>query len=239
MIQTDPLSLVFIGCFVFSGAFLVATTLLGTGHGHSGLHFHTGHLHLGGHVGGHTPGGTHGTAAHATAHAHTGDTATQGTDAAATPHVSPITHLLGGINLNEILVFLFCFGLLGYLLHNVAHAGAVLTIFAAGVLGGGAAGATNVLFMRLFGEETGRLGLDSSQMEGRIATVSLPIRAEGIGEIIFVGENGTRRSLGARSADGSAIARDAEVVIIGYVDGIAQVEAWDHFLAGAQTPSRP
>src|SRR5258707_6189730 len=54
MIATDPLSLVFLGCFLFAGLFLVVTTLLGVDHGHAiGFHGHIGHVHLGGH-GGHT-----------------------------------------------------------------------------------------------------------------------------------------------------------------------------------------
>lgn len=243
MVQTDPLSLVFIGCFVFSGAFLLASNLMGLGHGH-GLHLHTGHLHMGGHagqlhLGTHGPGAMTHTAANAhptrVAVPHHAD-ATTHTDAAPAPAVSPVARMLGALNLNEVLVFLFMFGVLGYLLHNLAHAGAVATIIVAIFIGVGAAGAVNMLLLRLFGTEVGRLGLDSSQMEGRLATVSLPIRANGIGEIIFVGENGTRRSLGARSTDGSAIPRDAEVVIMGYTDGIAQVQDWQRFIVEARSP---
>lgn len=247
MVQTDPLSLVFIGCFVFSGAFLLATTLLGSGHG---LRLHTGHVHLGGqglhgghisHIGyaTHTSTISHGSATQqavrvAVPHANTTSSSAQAVPA---PPISPILRTLGSINVNEVLVFLFSFGLLGYTLHNLTNAGAVLTIIAAGFIGTGAAAGVNVLFLRMFGEETGRLGTDSSQMEGRLATVSLPIRPNGVGEIIFLGENGTRRSLGARSADGSAIARDADVVIMEYTDGIAKVQSWEHFINDAQTPT--
>jgi len=68
MLATDPLSLVFIGCAVFSGAFLVISTLLGAGESH--IHFG----HLGGHTGdtgghdlhvGHADSGGAGHAAHA------------------------------------------------------------------------------------------------------------------------------------------------------------------------------
>jgi hypothetical protein len=254
MIQTDPLSLVFIGCFVFAAAFLLSTTLLGMGHAHGGMHLHAaghgagGHLHLGhaGHAA-HT-GGVHVAApAPTSASGHPARVAVPHTNQAgaqqhaqAQPeadgvgHGSSLLRLLGGINLNELLVFLFCFGLLGYVLHNAAHAGAVLTIIVALLAGVGGATGMNALFVRLFGAEAGRLGSDSSQMEGRLATVTLPIRAGGVGEVVFVGENGTRRSLGARSADGSAIPRDAEVVILDYKDGIAQVQAWDSFITETQ-----
>jgi hypothetical protein len=240
MIQTDPLSLVFIACFVFAGAFLVASLLLGMGHTHGGLHLHAGHVHLG-HAGGHLHLGHAGAAgAHvATAQParvalpHANGPQSQAQPLAA-PATSPLVRALGDLNLNAILVFLLAFGLLGYLLHNAAHAGAVLTIILAVVAGVGGAIGVNTLFARLFGNEIGGLGLDSSQMEGRLATVTLPIRSGGIGEVIFTGENGTRRSLGARSADGTAIPRDAEVVILSYTDGIAAVQTWDNFIASTQ-----
>ncbi len=244
MIQTDPLSLVFIACFVFAGTFLLATTLLGMGHAHGGIHVHAGHIshaHLGhgGHVG-HTAGAG---AGHAGAPGHPARVQVphqqgahaQAQDAPATTgHPALLSHVLESLNLSAILVFLFCFGLLGYLLHNAAHTGAVLTIIVAVLAGVGGAAAMNALLARLFGTEVGHLGADSSEMEGRLATVSMPIREGGVGEIIFVGENGTRRSLGARSLDGSAIARDAEVVIMSYRDGIAEVQSWDHFIASAR-----
>ena len=242
MVQTDPLSLVFIGCFVFSGAFLLATTLLGSSHS---LHLHTGHVHLGAHMGHgghighttHTATINHGSATQQAVRVALPHASTSATPATPAPAISPIMRTLGNLNINEVLVFLFSFGLLGYTLHNLTSVGAVLTIIASALLGTGAAAGVNVLFLRMFGEETGRLGIDSSQMEGRLATVSLPIRANGVGEIIFLGENGTRRSLGARSTDGSAIARDADVVIMEYTDGIAKVQAWENFITDAQTPA--
>src|SRR6185437_10648748 len=244
MIQTDPLSLVFIACFVFAGTFLLATTLLGMGHAHGGMHLHVGHighLHLG--DGGHVGHPVSATATHTTASGHPARVQVPHQQSAHTQHdasvaaaqPSVLSHALESINVNTILVFLFCFGLLGYLLHNAAHAGAVLTIILSALAGVGGASAMNAVFVRLFGNEVGGLGYDSSEMEGRIATVSLPIRAGGVGEVIFTGENGTRRSLGARSADGAPIARDAEVVIMGYHEGIAEVQAWERFIAAARS----
>jgi hypothetical protein len=241
MIQTDPLSLVFIACFVFAGAFLVASLLLGMGHTHTGLHLHAGHVHLG-HTGAHLHlGHAAATGAHtATGHParvtlpHADGQSAQVPPQATTPAPTPMAWLLGEVNLNAILVFLLAFGLLGYLLHNAAHAGAVLTIMLAVMAGVGGAIGINAWFARLFGNEIGGLGLDSSQMEGRLATVTLPIRVGGIGEVVFTGENGTRRSLGARSADGTPIPRDAEVVILTYENGIAAVQTWDNFIASTQ-----
>jgi hypothetical protein len=245
MIETDTLSLVFIGCFVFASAFILATTLLGATHIH-GLHLGSvDHVDVSGHVsgnagdldwGGADAGGDTGGDFGGHMDGGTGHPLRVGVPGAVprgiggTSH-SVLGHVLGGINLNAILGFLFAFGLLGYLLHNVTHAGSVFTILSAIVFGLGGATALNTIMIRLFGAESGRLGSDSSTMEGRIATVSIPIRAGGVGEVIFMGENGTRRSLGARSTDSAAIPRDADVVILGYNNGIAEVQTWERFIA--------
>jgi hypothetical protein len=134
-------------------------------------------------------------------------------------------------NLNAILIFLICFGLLGYYLHNATHLGATVALTFAILIGGIVGAAVNLLMARLMADEGGRLDSESSDMLGRIATVSIPIRAGGLGEVIFPGDNGARRSLGARSAGGAAIARDADVVIVDYGEGIATVETWDAFLS--------
>jgi hypothetical protein len=51
------------------------------------------------------------------------------------------------------------------------------------------------------------------------------IREGGTGEIIYT-QMGTRRVCGARSEDGSAIAKAAEVVVTRYDKGIAYVRLW-------------
>ncbi|MBA3823891.1 MAG: hypothetical protein H0X24_08335 [Ktedonobacterales bacterium] len=246
MIETDTLSLVFIACFVFASAFILATTLLGATHIH-GLHLGSvDHVDISGHMGGNAgdldwggadAGGDAGGDFGGHANGGTGHPLRVGlpgaVPAGAASH-SLVGRLVGGINLNAILGFLFAFGLLGYLLHNVSHAGSVFTILFAIVFGVGGATALNTIMIRLFGAESGRLGSDSSTMEGRVATVSLPIRTGGVGEVIFMGENGTRRSLGARSIDASAIPRDADVVILGYKNGIAEVQTWDRFIASTR-----
>jgi hypothetical protein len=61
-----------------------------------------------------------------------------------------------------------------------------------------------------------------------VATVSMPIREKGTGEVIFE-QNGARRSTGARSEDGTSLPKGTEVVIERYDDGIAYVKRWDEF----------
>jgi hypothetical protein len=66
------------------------------------------------------------------------------------------------------------------------------------------------------------------RMEGSLGTISMPIRENGTGEIIF-SLAGVRRCAGARSDEGEAIERGAEVVIERYEKGIAYVKRWEDF----------
>ena len=60
--------------------------------------------------------------------------------------------------------------------------------------------------------------------------MSQPIRRDGIGEVIY-SSGGTRRSCGARSADGTPIDKGAEVIVTGYERGIASVRRWEDLAA--------
>jgi hypothetical protein len=66
------------------------------------------------------------------------------------------------------------------------------------------------------------------RMEGSLGTLSMPIRENGTGEIIF-SLAGVRRCAGARADDGKAIEKGAEVVIERYEKGIAYVKRWEEF----------
>lgn len=249
MLATDSLSLIFLTCAVFSGSFLILSTLLGVGHGH-GLHFgghggghlggHTG-AHMGGHVTGHAPAAH--TAGHAPAHT-TGHTANGQAGTAAPTVTSPWMALsnafYASLNLYGLLIFLLVFGLLGYLLHNMANVGVVLTLLIALALAVGSAMGVSVLLARLFlmGAQT-ELTPESSQLEGRLGKVSMAIRAGGIGEVIYTGATGARKSVGARSYDGAAIPVNTEIVVIAYRDGIASVQPWDRFMAGVHSGLAP
>jgi hypothetical protein len=153
-------------------------------------------------------------------------------------HVSTITgespwyfQIFRNIGLNAILVFLFSFGLLGYLLKNNAHVPGIIAAFTSTIVGLGAGYMVNRLYKWLFGREVGKLGYGSSEVIGRIAKVSIAIRSSGIGEVIYVGDHGSRHSLGARSVNDISIACETEVVIVDYQKGIAFVQGWDEFLS--------
>lgn len=257
MIATDPLSLVFVTCALFSGAFLVITTVLGGGHSGGA---HSGGLHLGGHavhvphLGGHTGAshaatGAHAGATHATSGAHNGSAARTNagaTSAAANASVaSPLQALgdllLGALSLYGVLMFLLVFGVLGYLLHNgLSTLPLIVIVLIAALVGAVCAVGVNALLTRLFvASQAGELTAESSRLEGRMGTVSMAIRPGGIGEIIFPSATGSRQSVGARSLDGSAIPVGTEVVILSYENGVAQAQQWDTFLASLRTGEAP
>lgn len=232
MLATDPLSLLFLACALFSGLFLVASVALGAGHGHAG--------HLGGNSGAHTAAPAHAVATHAAshapAHAAAGHDATHGHTGAAMPGEGLWTSiqslLLGSLNLNGALIFLLVFGVLGYLLHNGQGAQLLTTLLIAALVGALAAIGVNAALTRIFiTTQAGELTADSSRLEGHLATVSIAIRAQGLGEVVYTGEAGARHSIGARSADGAPIAAGAQVVITEAERGVATVQPWDSFIA--------
>jgi membrane protein implicated in regulation of membrane protease activity len=138
---------------------------------------------------------------------------------------------LSAVNGFTLTVFLCWFGGAGYLLHHSSIFGGPLVLLIA--LISGVAGAMiiwAVLFKLLLPHER-VLTLEETEMAGVVAQVSDSIRdGNGIGEIIF-SQSGARRASAARSEDGSAIERGAEVVVIRYDRGVAYVRRWDDELS--------
>jgi hypothetical protein len=64
------------------------------------------------------------------------------------------------------------------------------------------------------------------EMVGVLGRLSVSIREGGTGEVIY-SQVGTRRVCGARSEDGSAMAKGTEVVVTRYDKGIAYVRLWE------------
>jgi len=131
-------------------------------------------------------------------------------------------------NASSILAFFAWFGGTGYILtkHSSLVALACLSIaLAAGLV----AGWLVFRFMaRLVKNSDAQMNEWDYRQEGAVGTVSISIQPGATGEIIFE-QQGARRSAGARSEDGSAIERGAEVVISRYEKGIAYVRKWDEF----------
>ena len=64
------------------------------------------------------------------------------------------------------------------------------------------------------------------EMVGVLGRISMPIRENGTGEILY-SQAGTRRTCGARSENCCALQKGAEIVVTRYDKGIAYVRLWD------------
>ena len=195
----------YLAVFLFGFVLSVVTLLAGTVHLPVGRGCHFGH------GGFHGPmGGVHGIGA--------------GHGAASGSHAS--SHGLSPLNFATAMAFLAWFGGAGYLATAKAHvvwlAGLAIAT-AAGLVGGG------IVFGFMTKVLTSHeMALDPADFEivGALATVIVPIRKGGTGEISFrLGR--TRRCAGARSDGPGALAKGAEVVVTRYEKGIAYVRPFE------------
>jgi len=174
-----------------------------------GLHWHLPHFpHGAGHVGaGHVPM-AHGSAGQGTA-------PRAGHDAPMSP-----------FNFVTLTAFLAWFGGTGFLIARFSSIWFALGLLIA--LGAGLFGATIVyLFLtRVLISHEENLDAADYEMVGVLGRISMPIRENGTGEIIY-SQAGTRRTCGARSENGSAIGKGAEIVVTRYDKGIAYVRLWE------------
>lgn len=127
-------------------------------------------------------------------------------------------------NGGTLAAFLAWFGGAGYLLVRYSGIWFALSLLIAVASGSGAAAAI-YRFLKFLVDREAPLDPADYDMVGAFGRLSLPIRAGGTGELIY-SQQGTRRVTGARSEDGSAIAKGAEVLVIRYEKGIAFVRPW-------------
>jgi hypothetical protein len=148
------------------------------------------------------------------------------------PHHAPTgTAGVSPFNFATIMAFLAWFGGTGYLL-TARFGWLVLPSLGIGVVAG-VLGAAVVFWVmaHLLWSPNENMKLADSRIVGALGRVNQPIRAHGIGEVIY-SSGGVRRSCGARSADGAAIPKGTEVVITGYERGIASVQRYEDLAAG-------
>jgi hypothetical protein len=225
MLATDPLSLVFIACFLFGLLFLVVAALLGSIGGHGGEHIgSTHHIDVGGHTGHVDTGHTH--LVHATPHAnhsggHGGNT------------------VLTYLNPTSIVLFLLGFGFFGYVFHNNTTLALPLSVALATLSGLVIAALLLALIGRVFGDSEGATVQDVSDRTGLLGKVSMTIPENSLGEVIYVSPGGMRKSIPARTLDGRRLERDQEVVVVNYQRGIAEVDTWDHFVNQEESATLP
>jgi len=195
----------YLACFAV-GFLLSAISFIGGG---LRWHVHLPHLpHGGGHVGaGHAPV-AHGSAGKITA-----------THAGRAAPVSPF-------NFVTLTAFLAWFGGTGFLITRFASLWFALGLLIAA--GAGLFGAAIVfLFLtRVLISHEESMDPADYEMVGVLGRISMPIRENGTGEIIY-SQAGTRRTCGARSENGAAIEKGAEIVVTRYDKGIAYVRLWE------------
>jgi hypothetical protein len=125
----------------------------------------------------------------------------------------------------SIAAFLAWFGGTGYLLARFSALWVGLALLLA-VIAGLVGGAIIFFFLtKVLMSDQEFLDPADFEMVGVLGKLSVPIREGGTGELIY-SQMGTRRVCGARSDDGSALAKGAEVVVTRYERGIAYVQLW-------------
>jgi membrane protein implicated in regulation of membrane protease activity len=200
-------------CFLVGFALSFLSFVLGSFDFHLHLHAHADALHL-----------PH-------FHIHTGDALHAGHAVGA--HAAAPTHglttgepELSWFNFGSITAFLAWFGGTGYLLSRFSGMW-VWFSFAIAILAGLTGGAIMFWFVaKVLMKHDMPLDPHDYRMVGVLGTLTMPIREGGTGEIVF-SQEGTRRSSGARSEMGEAIAKGEEVVVTRYEKGIAYVRRWE------------
>jgi len=139
-------------------------------------------------------------------------------------------HAVSPINPVTMAAFLAWFGGMGYLLTRYSGM-AFVAALGLSVFAGLVAAAIVFLFVaRVLTSDEQHLDPADFDMVGVLGRLSVPIREGGTGELIY-SQAGTRRVCGARTENGSAVSKGAEVVVKRYEKGIAYVQLWSE-LAG-------
>lgn len=201
-------------CFL-AGLMLSFVSLLG-GLGHFGGHVHLPHVHVP-HAG-HVP------------HVHI----PHGVNGASAANAGPE---MPWWNSFSMMVFLCWFGAAGYLLTKYGSfvAGVVVVLAAISGIAGGA-----IIFMflnKFLMKHERELTAFETDVIGVVGRISSPIRPGGTGEIVYQ-QLGATRSAIARSEDGEALEKEAEVYVIRYEKGIAYVKRWEDLPLAAQGTSK-
>jgi len=141
---------------------------------------------------------------------------------APTGHQPPVSPF----NFITLTAFLAWFGGTGFLITRFSSIWFALGLMIA--LGAGLFGAAIVfLFLtRVLISREENMDSADYEMVGVLGQISMPIRENGTGEIIY-SQAGTRRTCGARSEYGIALEKGAEIVVTRYDKGIAYVRLWE------------
>lgn len=132
------------------------------------------------------------------------------------------------LNVLSALIFLAWFGGTGFLLTRHSHLIALLSLGISTLVGLVGAWLIFRFMVKLTEITDAPMKGEDYRIEGSLGKLSMPIRENGTGEIIF-SLAGVRKCSGARTDDGKPIEKGAEVVIERYEKGIAYVKRWEEF----------
>ena len=138
-------------------------------------------------------------------------------------------------NFSTMAAFLAWFGGTGYLLIRYYSVWFVAALVVAILSGMGGASIVFLFLAKVLMKHEESLDPADYEMAGVLGHLSIPIRPGGTGELIY-SQEGTRRVTGARSEDGDAIPKGAEVMVTRYDKGIAYVRPWQD--PGSELESR-
>jgi hypothetical protein len=180
-------------------------------------------------------GGAHAAAGHAAGAPVPRGPAAVGADSSAINTVSNHAQLqntgISPFNFVTLTAFLAWFGGTGYLLTRYSGIWVGFGLLASIASGLGGGGVVFLFLSRVLISGDENMDPADYEMVGVLGRISSSIRAGGTGEIIYT-QMGTRRVCGARSDDGSAIAKGTEVVVTRYEKGIAHVRLWSEMSGG-------
>jgi hypothetical protein len=190
--------------FIIGFALSFVSFLMGSFHFHiPSLHMHGAHIHIG----------------HAGHAIHAGHSSGNGSG-----------EEIPFINFGTIAAFLAWFGGTGYLLTKYSSIWVGFVVLISIALGLTGAALIFLFVAKILMRSEKALNPSDYRMEGVLGAVSVRISEGGTGEIIF-SQMGARRCAGARSENGAAIPKGAEVIVTRYEKGIAYVKRWEE-LAG-------
>lgn len=137
---------------------------------------------------------------------------------------------LAPLNFGTLTAFLAWFGGAGFLLTRYYGIWPWLGLAAAVVAGIAGAAAVFWFVTTVLVSPEENLDPADYEMVGVHGRLTSSIGAGGTGELVY-SQQGTRRTTCARSAEGDAIAKGTEVIVMRYERGIAYVRPWDDDVA--------
>lgn len=134
----------------------------------------------------------------------------------------PAAHL----NLPALAALMVVFGAVGYLLLRNSQLGPeAIAVISAGAGAAGWVAMTLLMAKWALRPSDGNAHDEAEQIQGQLARVLTPIRANTLGSIRYE-RNGRQHDAPARGLNGTEIPSDADVVIDRFDEGIAVVEDW-------------